>query len=280
MTIMSKVKQLLLLSSFLMMVTGAFAQKGWEAGPWVGGAYYFGDLNTNYDLSRPNLAGGLIARYNFNTRTGIKFGIGYGQVEAADSYSDNAFERARNLSFRSNVLDATASFEFNFLPYKHGSEYEFYTPYIFGGLAVFSFNPEAELDGQWYELRPLGTEGQFKGEEYYTVQLGLEYGVGFKVDLSYQWSLNFEVSARHLYTDYLDDVSGVYADDGQIRSLRGDIAVQLADRSIMIDGVSDSQLGTPGTQRGNSGNNDVYIFLKAGLVYYFGSLQCPTINQR
>jgi hypothetical protein len=273
---MNRLKQFLLVGSFLLISLGAFAQKGWEAGPWAGVAYYFGDLNTNYDLSRPNLAGGIIARYNFNNRLGVKFGAGYGQVEASDSYSDNAFERARNLSFRSNIFDVTAAFEFNFLPYNHGSEYEFYTPYIFGGLSVFSFNPEAEIDDVWYELRPLGTEGQFKGEEYYTVQLGLEYGVGFKVDLSYEWSLNFELSARHLYTDYLDDVSGVYADLDQIRSLRGDIAVELADRSIMIDGVSDSQLGTPGTQRGNSGNKDVYVFLKVGLVRYFGSLQCPT----
>lgn len=276
---MNKVKQFLLTGCLLMLTFGAFAQKGWEAGPWAGIAYYFGDLNTNYDLSRPNLAGGIITRYNFNNRVGLKFGLGYGQVEADDAYSKNAFEQARNLSFRSNIFDVTASLEFNFLPYNHGSKYEFYTPYIFGGLTAFSFNPEAELDGVWYELRPLGTEGQFKGEEYYTVQMGLEYGVGFKVDLSYEWSLNFELSARHLYTDYLDDVSTVYADPDQIRSLRGDIAVELADRSIMIDGVSDSQLGIPGTQRGNSNNNDVYLFLKVGIVRYFGSLQCPTIGK-
>jgi hypothetical protein len=128
-------------------------------------------------------------------------------------------------------------------------------------------------------LRPLGTEGQFRREEYYTIQLGLEYGVGFKLDLSYEWSLNFELSARHLYTDYLDDVSGIYADPDQIRSLRGDIAVSLADRSIKIDGVNDSQLGVPGTQRGNSNNNDTYVFLKVGLVRYFGSLPCPTISK-
>lgn len=276
---MRSMRQLILITGLLLGMGRVQAQEGWEAGPWLGIAYYFGDLNTNYDLSHPGQAAGLIARYNFNNRTGIKLGVGYGSIEAADANSDNAFERARNLSFRSDIIDATASFEFNFLPYNHGSDYEFYTPYIFGGLSVFSFNPEAELNGQWYDLRPLGTEGQFRGEEYYTIQLGLEYGVGFKLDLSYEWSLNFELSARHLYTDYLDDVSGIYADSDQIRSLRGDIAVSLADRSIRIDGVNDSQLGVPGTQRGNSGNNDTYVFLKVGLVRYFGSLPCPTIGK-
>ncbi len=247
---MGNVKQLLMVILGLVFSLNLSAQEGWEAGPWLGTSYYFGDLNTSFDLSRPNLAGGLIVRYNFNNRLGLKFGANYAQIEADDARSSNAFERARNLSFRSQVIDATASFEFNFLPYNHGSKYDFYTPYIFGGLSVFSFNPEAQLDGEWVELRPLGTEGQFKGEEYYSVQLGLEYGVGFKVDLSYVWSLNFELSARHLYTDYLDDVSTVYADASQIRSLRGDDAVRLADRSIMIDGVTESQLGSRGDQGG------------------------------
>lgn len=277
---MGNIKQLLMVLMGLVFSLNLSAQEGWEAGPWLGTSYYFGDLNTSFDLSRPNLAGGLIVRYNFNNRLALKFGANYAQIEADDARSSNAFERARNLSFRSQVIDATASFEFNFLPYNHGSKYDFYTPYIFGGLSVFSFNPEAELDGEWLELRPLGTEGQFKGEEYFTVQLGLEYGVGFKVDLSYKWSLNFELSARYLYTDYLDDVSTVYTDASQIRSLRGDDAVRLADRSIMINGVTESQLGTPGTQRGNSGNNDTYLLLKVGIVRYFGTLQCPDVTKR
>lgn len=272
-------KKLFALATFLLVAGSVFGQRGWEAGPWAGTTYYFGDLNTNYNLSRPNLSGGLIARFNFNERVALRFGANYGQVEAYDSDSDNAFERARNLSFRSNIFDAESGIEFNFLPYKHGSQFEFYTPYIFGGLSVFSFNPQAELDGEWIDLRPLGTEGQFKGEEYFTVQLGLSYGIGFKLDLNYEWSLNFEIGARHLYTDYLDDVSTVYPDLRQLQSLRGDAAVALADRSIMIPGVSESQLGVPGTQRGNSENNDSYVFLKVGIVRFFGSLQCPGISK-
>ena len=82
-------------------------------------------------------------------------------------------------SFKSNIFDGTAQFEFNFLPYIHGSKDQFYTPYLFAGFSVFYFNPKAELDGETYELRPLGTEGQFKGDEYYTVQGAFTYGVYF-----------------------------------------------------------------------------------------------------
>lgn len=272
-------KQLLIsILFFVISVPFASAQRGWEAGAWAGVSYYFGDLNTNYDLSKPNLAGGLAARFNFNNRVSVRFTGNYGMIEASDADSKNAYERARNLSFRSSLLDVSTGIEFNFLPYTHGSKDEFFTPYVFAGLSVFSFNPEAELDGTWHELRPLGTEGQFPGEEYYTVQAGLNYGIGVKVDLNTYWSLNFELSARQLFTDYLDDVSTVYPDRNDLLRTRGDLAAALSDRSIPLPDVDTSQLGLPGTQRGNSANNDSFVFLKAGIMYYFGQLRCPQPN--
>ncbi|MCI5082028.1 MAG: PorT family protein [Saprospiraceae bacterium] len=266
--------------SLLSCVSFLQAQDGWEAGFWLGTTNYFGDLNTSYDLSRPGLSGGIIARYNFNKRVAIKFSGSYGSVSADDAESSNAFERARNLSFESPIVDATAQFEFNFLPYTHGSKDEFFTPYLFAGLSGFYFNPKATFEGEVYELRELGTEGQFKGEEYYTVQGALTYGGGIKVDLSYEWSLNVEIGARYLFTDYLDDVSTVYPDREDLLRDRGEIAVALSDRSVEIEGFDDSTIGQPGTQRGNSNNNDTYIMFGVGLLYYFGDLKCPTPSSR
>ena len=219
--------------------TAAFAQRGWEAGGWAGVSYYFGDLNTSFDLSRPGLSGGVAARYNFNERVCFKLSGNYGSVSAYDSESDNPFEQARNLSFESILADATAQFEFNFFTYEHGSKDFFYTPYLFAGLTAFYYNPVTEYNGEWVELRPLGTEGQFKGEEYYSVSGAWAYGAGFKIDLSYRWSLNFEVSARRLFTDYLDDVSTVYADKDDLEEIRGELTVALSDRSMLTDGEND-----------------------------------------
>lgn len=256
------------------------AQKGWEAGGWLGASYYLGDLNTNYDLSMPGLAGGVLARYNFNERLCMKISANYGKVMADDANSSNPFERARNLNFESILIDGTAQLEFNFLPYTHGSKDEFFTPYVFAGFNVFHFNPKTSYQGEMVELRPLGTEGQFKGEEYYSVSGGLAYGLGFKVDLSYEWSLNFELSARSLFTDYLDDVSTVYADKKDLLKLRNQTAVDLSDRSIDIPGVEGSQIGEKGTQRGNSNNKDTFVLLGVGLVYYFGDIRCPEYGRR
>ncbi|TXB62151.1 porin family protein [Phaeodactylibacter luteus] len=264
---------------FLLAAVGGSlqAQRGWEAGGWLGGAFYLGDLNTNYDFSRPGMAGGLVARYNFNERLCFKASANVLQVSADDANSSNPFEQARNLSFQSNVVDGTFQFEFNFLPYRHGHEEHFFTPYLLAGFNVFRFNPKAEYEGELVELRPLGTEGQFRGEEYYSVSGGLAYGVGFKVDLSYEWSLNFELNARSLFTDYLDDVSTVYADKGDLEQLRGPLSVALSDRSLETAG---SQIGREGTQRGNSNNNDTFITMGVSLVYYFGDIRCPEYGRR
>ncbi|NNE30020.1 MAG: outer membrane beta-barrel protein [Saprospiraceae bacterium] len=249
---------------------------GWELGGWAGVSYYFGDLNSNFDLKDPGPGLGVVARYNFNERLCLKFSLNGGKVQASDINSTNTFEKKRNLSFQTLVGDITTQFEFNFLPYVHGSKDEFFTPYLFSGLSVYNFNPKAEYNGELVELRPLGTEGQFKGEEYYATQLALAVGGGLKVDLSYRWSINVELSARQLFSDYFDDVSGTYPDFDNLEALRGDLgplAVALSDRSGELG--LDPPIGEEGRQRGNSKNNDRYVFLGVGLLYYFGDIRCP-----
>lgn len=272
------VKRIFLFLTILSCSLQLQAQEGWESGGWVGIANYFGDLNTNFDLSMPGLATGVVFRYNFNERIAMKFAGNFGQISADDANSDNAFERARNLSFRSNIFDGSAQLEFNFLPYIHGSRDQFFTPYLSAGPVVFNFEPEAELNGEFYQLRPLGTEGQFKGEEYFSTQLGLAYGGGIKVAFSYLWSLDFHIDARWLFTDYLDDVSTVYADPDDIANIRNETAAALSNRAIDVPGTENEF--APGTQRGNQFNNDTYVFVGLGLIYYFGDLRCPNLSRK
>ena len=269
---MNRIRLCALLSSLFLVLTSTtvFGQmKGWELGGWLGISNYFGDLNTNYRLNRLHLAGGIGTRYNINDRLALRFGANYGRISAYDSDSKNVYERRRNLSFRSDIVDATMQMEFNFMPYMHGHRDYFYTPYVFLGPSFFYFKPQTEYNGTWYNLPEMGTEGQFRGEEYNTTQGALAYGFGFKVDLSYRWSVSIELSGRKVFTDYLDDVSGVYADWRDIRSLRGQLAADLADRSV------EPKIGEPGRQRGNGKNNDMYAFLGVSLQYYFGEIRCP-----
>jgi len=267
---MNQLRLWVLLGGLVLTSQFTFAQmRGFELGGGIGVSNYFGDLNTSWRVNRLHLAGGIGARYNFNDRLALRFGATYGEISGFDSDSKNDFELRRNLSFKSIIVDGTAQFEFNFMPYVHGHRDYFYTPYMFAGFSMFYFTPRAEFEGQWYKLPELGTEGQFRGEEYNTTQAALAYGFGFKMDLSYRWSFNVELSSRKLFTDYLDDVSGVYADIRDIRAQRGETAASLADRSF------EPKIGEPGRQRGNGKKNDMYIFLTVGVMYYFGDIRCP-----
>lgn len=251
---------------------GSFATVGqaqdWEAGGWLGTSHYFGDLNPDYDLTQPELAGGVVGRYNFNKRLAVKIGANYGSIVGNDAFSDDVFQRNRNLSFRSEIVEGNLDFEFNFLTYEHGSKYNRFTPYVFAGVSLFNFNPEAQLDGEWYELQPLGTEGQFRGQEYALTQLAMNYGGGLKVDLTFDWSINIFFSSRRLFTDYLDDVSSVYPDEGDLEEAREEVSILLSNRTLNNSGLA-------GNQRGNAQNNDSYSFIGVGLMYNFARINCP-----
>ena len=143
----------------LLLSLSSYSQKGHEIGLRTGTVSYFGDLNTDYSLTDMGFAIGVVARRNVNNRISYVLAADYGKVSASDANSNNYFQRTRNLSFKSNVFDFNVAMEFNFFPYMHGSDENYYTPYLFGGFSFMKFNPQAELNGQTYNLRDFGTEG-------------------------------------------------------------------------------------------------------------------------
>ena len=251
----------------------ASSQKGLELGGWLGTSFYFGDLNTTLKITKPGLAGGLLARYNFNNRISVKTSLNFGIIGADDANSQNNFELNRNLSFRSNIFDMSNVVEFNFFHYEHGHQTFNKTPYFFGGFNVFHFNPTAQLDGIRYNLREFGTEGQAPGDEYSQINFGLVLGGGFKFDLNRTISVNVDISTRFLFTDYLDDVSTIFPDKTALIAARGETAVALSDRSL-VEGLGDA-----GRQRGDKKGNDKYTFFGISFVKYFGGITCPDISK-
>ncbi len=269
--------------AFIFLSASASAQlemRGLEIGPWAGASVYFGDLNTDFKLNRPNVAGGFAARYNFNHRLAARLSFNYGRIEAYDSDSSNPFELNRNLNFQNDIYDGTAQFEFNFLPYFHGHKDHFFTPYAYAGISVFTHSPKTRTDaGQLVELRDLGTEGQMRGDEYLTINGAITYGLGIKWDLSYEISMDVNVGLRNARTDYLDDVSTLYPDRTDLIRQRGQIAYDLSDRSLALDTAGD-RIDRQGEQRGDDSLMDKYIFAGIGINYYFGDVRCPDYGNK
>ena len=257
-----------------------FERQIWEFGLFGGAANYVGDIRPDYKelYNVFNPAAGAFLRINFHPRWAVRGAFTAGKTEGDDFYATSAFEKTRNLSFHSNVYEASIILEFNFFEYILRSKTDYFTPYLFVGVAGFHFNPKADYQGETYELQPLGTEGQqfpdfTDNEPYKLYDFAIPYGGGFKYNLTSNLTLGFEIGYRSTFTDYLDDISQNYVDPAIIRSgQNGPIAAALADRSIEL---ASEPIGVPGRQRGDSKNNDAYIFSGISISYTFTNLLCP-----
>lgn len=249
-----------------------------EIGAMVGTAYYIGDLAPKNGIPEEvSLAGGLIYRYNFNDRVSFKGSILYGRVSARDEDSDLAWQQNRNLSFRADIFEFSGQIEINFLTYEIGDRTRPSTPYLFAGLSVFRFKPQAQYNDSWVDLQPLGTEGQgIKGnpDRYSLTQLSIPFGVGFKFNIWRNLGGAVEWGMRRTFTDYIDDVSTVYVNPIRLEEENGPLSQLLADRSL-------KPLGPDGTntdlQRGETNHQDWYIFTGVMLTYKIGKalIKCP-----
>ncbi len=239
-----------------------------ELGVFLGGSYYTGDLNPGGHFNRfTRPAAGGLYRANFNQRFSAKAIASFGNIAGDDAYSSNAEYRNRNLSFRSRIYELAVEGEFNFLPYATGNKKtSIITPYVFAGVAVFHFDPQGYFQGRWYQLQPLGTEGQgttFNSQKPYSLtQFSIPFGVGLKINTAKHVGINFEWGLRKTFTDYLDDVSGKYADPNLLLTEKGPASVALSDKSLQQESGGDA-----GRQRGNSYTKDWYYF--AGVIITF-----------
>ena len=247
-----------------------------EAGVLLGGSYYVGDLNPNIHFLQTHFAGGIVYRYNFNPRLSFKGSILSGTVEGNDQVSH--FNEKRNLSFKSNVTDFSAQFEFNFFNYSTGNERYPFSPYVFVGIAAFKFNPKAEYNGKWYYLQPLGTEGQGTSEypdrkPYSLFSYSIPFGLGLKYSVAKILCVGAEYGIRRSFTDYLDDVSKTYADPMVLGYENTPTATALGDRSSDPNANIDRQ-------RGNSKTKDWYAFFGIFVTFKLDVIheKCPAYD--
>lgn len=226
-----------------------------EFGILGGTGYYIGDMNSTH-FNNLRVAGGITYRKNFDRRFTFKSSALYTNVYANDENSKDLIKVNRNLKFKSDIIELSGQIEFNFLAYETGNSLYNWTPFIFTGVSIFNYNPQAEgSDGQWYDLQELGTEGQgttsFPNRKKYSLtQLSVPFGGGVKIGVSDNFNIIVEYGLRKTFTDYIDDVSTTYVG---IPSEFTNIAIELADQSI--DGP---QLA--GIARGDETNKDWYSF--------------------
>lgn len=241
-----------------------------EAGVFLGLSNYQGDLQPrDFTSSESNVAYGVFAKYQLLEYVKVRASLMKGQISGSDhNSSEESGRRQRNLNFKSDILDFGIQGEFHPLPLIV-DEVGFISPYIMLGINGFTFNPRTFYEGEWYDLAELGTEGQYlEGSgvsPYKTFQVAIPMGIGFDLAVSEYNSIGFEFGLRKTFTDYLDDVSGVYPNLDELKAQNSTAAAL----SYRIDEYYNEILtdNPEGNIRGNSKNNDLYFF--AGINFTF-----------
>ncbi len=260
----------------------------------LGGANQIGTngvKDLEFSMTRPTVALGW--RYKLSPSSAIRANAIYGRLNGDDALTAEKFRNNRNLNFRTPLVEIGLQFELYPFGEKTGYSYRlkgvrgnkshFLSPYIFGGVAGIWFNPQGkDASGNWVKLYPLHTEGQgLPGgpDQYKRITIALPVGIGVKYALNREWSLGLELGGRMTFTDYIDDVSGVYYDNNAIATAYGAQAAYFADPSLDPtlgpgDGILTTQAGQ---QRGDASDNDSYMFAILSINYKFlkGRMQLP-----
>ena len=252
----------------------------WEVGVFGGVSSYSGDLvQSGIDIKELHPATGAIVRYNVNQWFSVKVNGFYGTISGDDANSSSLQQKTRNLSFKSSLLDVGVQTEINLLGYSSPHPRYNSSPYLLFGVSVFRFNPKAEYRGEWFNLQPLGTEGQGTTkyndrEKYALTQLCIPMGFGWKYAINRYWNIGYELGVRVTFTDYLDDVSKTYVEPEILSATHG--LVEINGENIAIADVlanrTEEFLGTrldfsSAEDRGDPTNNDFYIFTGFTISY-------------
>lgn len=232
------------------------------------------------ELSQTKPAASLGYRYHTAEKQALRLNFTYGILAGNDNLTSEVFRSNRNLNFKTDVFELQLCYEIHLFKEELGHIYDLRGVkgtkasrvglYFFGGIGGFYFDPKAQVNNAWVELRPLGTEGQGLpngAEPYDQFQICVPMGIGIRKAFTKQWSAGLELQYTKTFTDYIDDVSGVYYDKEVIREAYGDLAAYLSDPSLNDPDAGGEFATVTGAQRGDPEDLDAYLFLKFQLHY-------------
>ncbi|MEM7374030.1 MAG: DUF6089 family protein [Bacteroidota bacterium] len=254
-----------------------------KVGVSAGSTNYLGDLDDDLTFRFTKPGFGISGSYRMNPFMTARLNFFRGYARATDAVSFNDVRQRRNLSFRTPITEASVHMVFDFIATDRRYNYRPpFVPYVFGGIGIFTFNPQAQLGNRWYDLQPLGTEGQnlvdplgIYPEQYKLTQFTVPMGTGVRFSLSRRLDLEIETGFRKTFTDYLDDVSNLYPDLEDLRA-QNPVAALLSDR-IDLNEFPEGAAIANGI-RGDRTQTDWYIYTAVRVSYILDWVKCPTFR--
>jgi len=248
------------------------------------GKGFIKDLN----IGNNQLNGSIYLSATYKEAVAIRLEGTFGTIKAYDSIlksvaATTSGRYERNLSFKTKISEISLVAEFHpFFMFGNymGRDVEppYWSPYIVGGVAFFSFNPQTLYKGQYVDLQPLSTEGQGFAEypdrkPYKLSQISFPIGLGVRYELSKDFNLRAEFLHRITATDYLDDVSTRYINTNLFSNYLSPAEAKMATELSYNNrtnplGSTGPFRKTSGGIRGNPKNKDAYFTfnIKIGLL--------------
>lgn len=265
-------------------------QDGWSIGTSIGMSDLWGDVgtkgfidhytNSKY-LDKVAFIGGLFGRYTIHPALNLRFNFNAGSVYATDTWNYDGvlatgleegtdyiqrYLRAQNA--KASIVELGMMLEvlpFRFHMDGQGAAYRRGQPYLGAGVAAFYYMPFSTVANgvTFVKTYDLNLEGQGWGGAYpkkpSKIQPAFPLVIGYRWDIGQHLNLGVEYMYRMTMFDYLDGVSGKYISKFEYEQnlSKGDArtALQVADKTPYYNNALPN---TPGTLRGNPGNNDSY----------------------
>ena len=274
-------KSSILLTIFCALVVSSSAQYSMDFGVNLGASNYVGETGgsgtepkpwlLDMTLAKTNFNFGGFYRMNFTRNIAAKMSFNFARISGADSLSGIKTQIARNLSFRTDIVEAVITAEYYFFTMNDVSRASNaridFGSYIFAGGGVALYYPHAQYNNEWYALRPLQTEGSQNAYDVMTVVLPM--GAGANFTFNKKLKLGIEFGYRFTFTDYLDDISTRYAKEADLPFTQSVLLANRSDEAYARGeaGLPGRGFFNPGTRRGNPDANDGYFLAQISVSY-------------
>ena len=180
----------ILLVTFIITGKAQITQRS-EVGFGLGTFNYTGDLVRSYNFAFSQPAGTVFYRANVSKVISFRASLTAGKLSASDASNPiDAFSSKRIASFNIFLMEVSGVYEYHFLDWKDDRRRLRFTPYLFGGLALFNISG-----------------GPAKTVQYSNVQLAIPFGGGIKYVLNPKYYMSLEFGVRKTFFDYLDNIS-------------------------------------------------------------------------
>ena len=226
-------------------------------------------------------------RYQFGRDWFVKGNLIYALVSGDDALTKQPARARRELNFKAHIVELSAQLEYLLVRQKSGHLYRLrgvrgkswfrFEIYLIGGIGGIWYAPYGRRNGSWTSLSGLNTEGQgLPGgpSDYSGFTAVIPYGIGIRRNLGGgarsrrfgSFSISLELTVRKTFSDYIDDVSTYYYNDGGSQAIE---AAYGPDAAYFHDPSGHYAFGGYGEpqQRGDVTDKDSYLLGILALNY-------------